>query len=44
MPGHVNSPGQIGPKKFWDILSFDLQMNSSLGFSESCLESIKRHI
>lgn len=30
MPGHVGSPGQIDPKKLWDILSFDLQMNSSL--------------
>lgn len=46
MPEHVSSPGQIGPKKLWDILSFDPRKNSSfaLTFSEKCLELMKRQI
>lgn len=46
MPEHVSSPGQIGPKKLWDILSFDPRMNSSfpVTFSEKLLELMKRQI
>lgn len=46
MPEHVGFPGQIGPKKLWDILSFDPRMYSSfaVAFSDNCPESIKRQI
>lgn len=35
MPEHVSYPGQIGPRKLWDILSFDHRMNSSFGVTSS---------